>query len=139
MANFILNTQVKAMTSIWTAKQKARELAGRTKEALANREGQGTLDVAITVLISIVLGALIAAAITSRKAKNSLPTHVLLENVPGLAPTSLLLLEQLRTIDRKRLRGYIGCINKEKMLEVDAALAISVGIGCTTERRTHNV
>ena len=56
MTHFIRNTQVKAMTSIWMAKQKARELAGRTKEALANREGQGTLDVAITVLISIVLG-----------------------------------------------------------------------------------
>ena len=54
----------------------------------------------------------VAAAITSRKAKNSLPTHILLENVPGLAPTSLLLLEQLRTIDRKRLRGYIGRISK---------------------------
>ena len=79
----------------------------------------------------------VAAAITSRKAKNSLPTHILLENVPGLAPTSLLLLEQLRTIDRKRLRGYIGRISKEKMLEVDAALAISIGIGY--ERRTHNV
>ena len=63
MANFIRNTQVKAMTSIWAAKQKARELAGRTKEALANREGQGTLDVAITVLISIVLGALILAGL----------------------------------------------------------------------------
>lgn len=81
----------------------------------------------------------VAAAITSRKAKNSLPTHILLENVPGLAPTSLLLLEQLRTIDRKRLRGYIGRISKEKMLEIDAALAISVGIGCPNERRTHNV
>lgn len=81
----------------------------------------------------------VAAAITSRRDKTHLPTHVLLEDVPGLAPTSLLLLEQLRTIDRKRLRGYIGCINKEKMLEVNAALAISVGIGCTNERRTHNV
>lgn len=81
----------------------------------------------------------VAAAITSRKAKNSLPTHILLENVPGLAPTSLLLLEQLRTIDRKRLRGYIGHISKEKMLEVDAALAISIGIGYPNERRTHNV
>ena len=81
----------------------------------------------------------VAAAITSRKAKNSLPTHLLLENVPGLAPTSLLLLEQLRTIDRKRLRGYIGRISKEKMLEVDAALAISIGIGYPNERRTHNV
>lgn len=81
----------------------------------------------------------VAAAITSRKAKNSLPTHILLENVPGLASTSLLLLEQLRTIDRKRLRGYIGRISKEKMLEVDAALAISIGIGYPNERRTHNV
>ena len=81
----------------------------------------------------------VAAAITSRKAKNSLPTHILLENVPGLAPTSLLLLEQLRTIDRKRLRGYIGRISKEKMLAVDAALAISIGIGYPSERRTHNV
>ena len=81
----------------------------------------------------------VAAAITSRKAKNSLRTHILLENVPGLAPTSLLLLEQLRTIDRKRLRGYIGRISKEKMLEVDAALAISIGIGYPNERRTHNV
>lgn len=81
----------------------------------------------------------VAAAITSRKAKNSLPTHILLENVPGLAPTSLLLLEQLRTIGRKRLRGYIGRISKEKMLEVDAALAISIGIGYPNERRTHNV
>ena len=79
----------------------------------------------------------VAAAITSRKAKNSLPTHILLENVPGLAPTSLLLLEQLRTIDRKRLRGYIGRISKEKMLEIDAALAISIGY--PNERRTHNV
>lgn len=75
----------------------------------------------------------VAAAITSRKAKNSLPTHILLENVPGLAPTSLLLLEQLRTIDRKRLRGYIGRISKEKMLEVDTALAISIGIGYPNE------
>lgn len=81
----------------------------------------------------------VAAAITSRKAKNSLPTHILLENAPGLAPTSLLLLEQLRTIDRKRLCGYIGRISKEKMLEVDAALAISIGIGYPNERRTHNV
>ena len=81
----------------------------------------------------------VAAAITSRKAKNSLPTHILLESVPGLAPTSLLLLEQLRTIDRKRLRGYIGRISKEKMLEIDAALAISIGIGYPNERRTHNV
>ena len=81
---------------------------------------------------------IVAATITSRKAKNSLPTHIPLDDVPGLAPTSLLLLEQLRTIDRKRLRGYIGRISKDKMLEVDAALAISIGIEKPL-RRNHNV
>ena len=70
----------------------------------------------------------IAAAITSRRDKTHLPTHVLLEDVPGLAPTSLLLLEQIRTVDRRRLRGYIGQISKKKMKEIDTALAISVGL-----------
>ena len=74
MTHFIRNTQVKAMTSIWMAKQKARELAGHTKEALANREGQGTLDVAITVLISIVLGALILAGLYLIVDSTVLPT-----------------------------------------------------------------
>lgn len=64
----------KAMTSIWTAKQKARELTDRTKEALVNREGQGTLDVAITVLISIVLGALILAGLYLIVDSTVLPT-----------------------------------------------------------------
>ena len=70
----------------------------------------------------------VAAAITSRKSKNSLPTHILMEDVPGLTPNSLLLLEQLRTIDRRRLRGYIGQIGRKKMKEIDVALAISVGL-----------
>ena len=41
---------------------------------------------------------------------------------------ALLLLEQIRTVDRRRLRGYIGQINKKKMKEIDTALAISVGL-----------
>ena len=60
----------------------------------------------------------VTAAITSRRDKTNLPTHVSLENVPGLAPTSLLLLEQIRTVDRRRLRGYIGHISREKMKEI---------------------
>ena len=43
MANFIRNTQVKAMTSIWAAKQKARELTDRTKEALVTVRGRAPL------------------------------------------------------------------------------------------------
>ena len=52
----------------------------------------------------------VAAAITSRRDKTHLPTHQLFEDVPRLAPTSLLLLEQMRTDDRRRVGGYIGYI-----------------------------
>lgn len=74
----------------------------------------------------------VAVAITSKQAKNYLPTHIRLGDVKGLAPTSLLLLEQLRTIDRKRLRGYIGRVSMEKMKEVDQALTVSLGIDTST-------
>ena len=43
MTHFIRNTQVKAMTSIWMAKQKARELAGRTKERWQTVRGRAPL------------------------------------------------------------------------------------------------
>ena len=79
----------------------------------------------------------VTAAITSRRDKTNLPTHVSLENVPGLAPTSLLLLEQIRTVDRRRLRGYIGHISREKMKEIDKAISVSLGIKTTKERNTH--
>lgn len=101
---------------------------GRSGSSSTNFQQTGRDLMTIDEVRKLDTHTVVAAAITSRKAKNSLPTHILLENVPGLAPTSLLLLEQLRTIDRKRLRGYIGRISKEKMLEVDAALAISIGI-----------
>lgn len=63
MTHFIRNMQVKALTSFQGFKENAHGLACRTKAVLANHEGQGTLDVAITVLISIVLGALILAGL----------------------------------------------------------------------------
>lgn len=74
MKNFIANARAKAMTAVFTAKQRASELAGRAKGALVDREGQGTLDVAITVLISIVLGALILAGLYLIVNSTVLPT-----------------------------------------------------------------
>lgn len=71
---------------------------------------------------------IVAAAITSQTAKSPLPTHVTLSNVPGLAHESLILLEQLRTIDCKRLGNYIGTLDERAMAQVDQALAISVGL-----------
>ena len=71
----------------------------------------------------------IAAAITSRKGKHKLPTHVNLDApVPGLYRDSIILLEQLRTIDKSRLRGKVGSLGEGQMCKLDHALEVSVGL-----------
>lgn len=71
---------------------------------------------------------IIAAAITSKTDKPPLPTHVALSDISGLEKDSLLLLEQIRTVDRSRLRGYIGLLDDLMMESVNKALCISLGL-----------
>ena len=74
----------------------------------------------------------IAAAITSRQDKNRLPTHI---NVRadrcGLAKDSIILTEQIRTLDKRRLRERMGRVDGELMERIDAAIAVSFGLGNT--------
>ena len=71
----------------------------------------------------------IAAAITSRQGKRILPTHIRLEDdLQGPHNNSMVLLEQIRTIDRTRLREYIGRLNVNTMHEIDHAIAVSFGL-----------
>ena len=70
----------------------------------------------------------IVAAITSRIKHRCQPTHVNLNGRQcGLHSDSTIMLEQLRTLDKHRLLGYVGSVGKAKMDEVDKALEISVG------------
>ena len=69
----------------------------------------------------------IVAAITSRP-KHKLPTHVPLRDMEGLEKDSVVLLEQIRTLDKKRLNNYVGKVDKGQMLKVDKALCVSVGV-----------
>lgn len=72
----------------------------------------------------------IAAAITSRMDKAKLPTHIdLTGHDVGLTKDSMVLLEQIRTIDKKRLREHMGCLDETLMNKVDAAIAVSFGLG----------
>jgi hypothetical protein len=72
---------------------------------------------------------IIVAAITSRKNKADLPTHVAIEaGGNGLSKNSIVLMEQLRTIDKKRLKERIGTIDKTRLPEVNEALSVSLGI-----------
>ena len=71
----------------------------------------------------------IAAAITSKQDKTNLPTHIGLKaGTGGLTRDSVVLLEQIRTLDKRRLRERAGRIDPEAQHKVDAALGISFGL-----------
>ena len=71
----------------------------------------------------------IAAAITSQRKKTDLPTHVYLDaEKTGLRKGSFILLEQVRTIDKHRLKEHIGSLDFDSMAVVDRALVASFGL-----------
>ncbi len=71
----------------------------------------------------------IAAAITSQKDKAPLPTHIHVHSGDnGLAKDSVVLLEQIRTLDKRRLREHMGHLDAVSMGQVDRALEISFGL-----------
>ena len=70
-----------------------------------------------------------ANAITSRQDKNRLPTHIgVRANRCGLAKDSIVLTEQIRTLDKRRLRERAGRIPEDDMRRVDEALGVSMGL-----------
>ena len=71
----------------------------------------------------------IAAAITSQQGKTSLPTHIEVNAGDcGLAKDSVVLLEQVRTIDKRRLKEKMGTLDDGSMFRVDHALSVSFGL-----------
>ena len=71
----------------------------------------------------------IAAAITSKMSKTKLPTHIDLGGPDaGLAKDSVVLLEQIRTIDKKRLKEKMGHLDDETMRNVNNAIQVSFGL-----------
>ena len=71
----------------------------------------------------------IAAAITSQTGKANLPTHIsLAARSCGLTRDSVILLEQVRTLDKSRLRERMGRLDEPAMHQVDNAIAVSFGL-----------
>lgn len=70
---------------------------------------------------------IIAAAITSQMNKAKLPTHIELDTTCGLPKDSVLLAEQIRTLDKRRLMEKIGNLEEPIMQKVNSALLISLG------------
>ncbi len=74
----------------------------------------------------------IAAAITSRMGKTRLPTHIdIYAEKAGLSKDSVILLEQIRTLDKQRLKEKMGHLDDGMMNEVNNAIAVSFGLGGT--------
>lgn len=74
----------------------------------------------------------IAAAITSQINKARLPTHIELSAKSyGLTKDSVILLEQIRTIDKRRLKEHMGRLDDSLMSRVDNAIAVSFGLNET--------
>ena len=81
----------------------------------------------------------IAAAITSRLGKTKLPTHIdIYADRVGLQKDSVILLEQIRTLDKRRLKEKMGHLDDASMRAVDNAIAVSFGLdgGMRTARRS---
>ena len=71
----------------------------------------------------------IAAAITSRQSKTKLPTHIPIEAQGcGLSKDSVVLLEQVRTLDKRRLKEKMGSVDWRAMQEINRALSVSFGL-----------
>ena len=72
----------------------------------------------------------IVSAITSQTGKAKLPTHIELSGAScGLTRDSVILLEQIRTIDKSRLREHMGKLPDPVMDQVNSAIAVSFGLG----------
>lgn len=71
----------------------------------------------------------IAAAITSQQSKAKMPTHIpIIADNCGLSKDSVVLLEQIRTIDKKRLKEKMGTVDESSMSRVNNAISISFGL-----------
>ncbi len=74
----------------------------------------------------------IAAAITSQQDKTNLPTHIKVDaDGCGLSKNSIVLLEQVRTIDKQRLKEKMGSLDTGAMNKINQALSVSFGLGGT--------
>ena len=114
-------------------REKRLEIGNQLKRApmgYFTENNLGTVQTVLTTTISDLEGnCMLVAAISSKvDAKAKLPTHYLLKAESGLELPSLVLLEQLRTIDKKRLETYIGRLEEKHIRRIDHALAVSVGL-----------
>lgn len=78
---------------------------------------------------------IIVASITTKIDKRHIPTHYKLNHRCGIKKDSLILLEQIRAVDKKRITKYICKLSDKQMTEIDKLIHISLGLDCNDEEK----
>ena len=81
---------------------------------------------------------IVAPVTSNHEAKAKLPTHCYIGAESGLDTSSVILLEQVRTIDKKRLGHYVGRLNRSHLRQLNKALAISIDLKHLKKGRTRH-
>ena len=80
---------------------------------------------------------LIVATVTTRtEKKKNQPTHVLVDSNPAFEEPSMILLEQIFTIDKSRIERFMGYASKAEMLRIDMALLVSLALNVLSGNRS---
>ena len=101
----------------------------------------GTLDLYNTCFViqndkgNKYSNTVIVASITTKINKRHIPTHYKLNHRCGIKKDSLVLLEQIRAVDKKRVIKYICKLSDKQMKEIDKLIHISLGLDCNDEEK----
>ena len=101
---------------------------GYDRNAGSEQQGERPVVIIQNDIVNIFMPTVIVAAITSNFDKKKLPVHVEAENNYYLEKKSVILLEQIRTLDKRKLRDKIGKLGYWEMKDLDEALKVSVGL-----------
>lgn len=77
----------------------------------------------------------IVAAITTKDKKREIPTHYKIDKECGVKKDSVVLLEQIKTIEKSRIEKYMGKLDDKQMTEIDKLIHISLGLDCNDEEK----
>ena len=71
---------------------------------------------------------IVATVTTKTRKKSKMPTHCLMKNNPALSKPSVVMLEQIKTIDKSRIESYLGKASRSEMARINIALMISLAL-----------
>ena len=102
----------------------------------ARRTCNGGMELPIRCKVFYSPTLIVATVITRTEKKKNQPTHVLVDSNPAFEEPSMILLEQIFTIDKSRIERFMGYASKAEMLRIDMALLVSLALNVLSGNRS---